>query len=70
MTTSKPGGVAGVIHQIEKRTEELSAHASDAQKLFAGWGAAARRITRNNPGTVLIGALALGFVLARAARHA
>jgi hypothetical protein len=24
----------------------------------------------NNPGTVLIGALALGFVLARAARHA
>jgi hypothetical protein len=34
------------------------------------WATRARSFTRHNPGAVLIGAVALGFVLARAARHA
>jgi hypothetical protein len=62
--------VSGVLHQLEERAGDLSAHAGEAQKIFAAWGTRARRFTRNNPGTVLIGAVALGFVLARAARHA
>jgi hypothetical protein len=64
------GRVAGVIHQLERRADDLSARAADAQKLLGGWAAGARRFTRNNPGTVLIGAVAVGFLLARAARHA
>jgi hypothetical protein len=59
-----------VIDQIEQRAEEFSAHAADAQRVLATWGSRARRFTRNNPGTVLIGAVALGFLLARAARRA
>jgi hypothetical protein len=66
---SKPEA-AGVIHQIERRAEDLSARAGDARALLGSWAARARRFTRNNPGTVLVGAVALGFVLARAARHA
>jgi hypothetical protein len=71
--TSKPvveGGISGVIHQIEQRADDLSARAGDAQKLLGTWATRARQFTRNNPGTVLIGAVALGFILARAARHA
>ena len=73
MTSSRtdPGGrVAGVIHQLEQRADDLSDRAGDAQKLLGVWATRARRFTRQNPGTVLIGAVALGFVLARAARHA
>ena len=61
--TSKPDAVAHVA-------DEVSEGASDAQKSLAAWGARARRFTRNNPGTVIVGAVLLGFVLARAARHA
>ena len=50
-----------VIDHIEQRAEEFSAHAADAQKVLAAWGSRARRFTRNNPGTVLVGAVALGF---------
>jgi hypothetical protein len=62
--------VAGVMHQIERGAEDLSARAGAAQERLGSWAASARRFTRNNPGTVLVGAVALGFVLARAARHA
>ncbi len=71
--TSKPvveSRVTGVIRQIEQRADDLSGHAGDAQKLLGDWATRARQFTRKNPGTVLIGAVALGFVLARAARHA
>jgi hypothetical protein len=71
--TSKPvveSRVTGVIHQLEQRADDLSAHAVDARRLLGTWATRARHFTRKNPGTVLIGAVALGFVLARAARHA
>ena len=71
--TSKPvfeSRVTGVIHQIEQRADDLSAHAEEAQRLLGSWATRARGFTRRNPGAVLIGAVALGFVLARAARHA
>ncbi len=72
-STSKPdagGRVAGVIHQIEQHADALSEHAADAQKRLEGWEVRARRFVRDNPGTVLVGAVALGFILAKAARHA
>jgi hypothetical protein len=71
-TTFKPdvAPAPDVLHRIEQRADELSARAGEAQKVLAGWGDRARRFTRENPGTVLIGAVALGFLLARAARRA
>ena len=42
----------------------------EAQAALAGWGARARRFIRDNPGKTLIGAVAVGFVVAKAARHA
>lgn len=62
--------VAGLVEQIEQRAETLPAQARDAQKALSGWGTRARKFARKNPGTVLIGAFAIGFVLAKAARHA
>lgn len=67
--TDAAGRASGVIHQIAQHAGDVSAKVADAQKSVAAWGARARRFTRNNPGTVLVGAVALGFVLARAARH-
>jgi hypothetical protein len=66
---SEASSTADVFARIEQRADDLSARAGDAQKLLAAWGSRARRFTRDNPGTVLIGAVALGFLLARAVRH-
>jgi hypothetical protein len=73
MTTSKTGGggrVAAVIHQLEQRADDLSGRAAGAQKVLAAWETRARRFVRNNPGSVLVGAVALGFIVARVARDA
>ena len=73
MTAAKSdvrGRVTAVIHQLEQRADDLSDRADDAQRFLGNWATRARRFTRKNPGLVLIGAVALGFVLARAARHA
>jgi hypothetical protein len=71
-TTFKPdaASAADVLHRIEQRADDLQAQAEHARNLLAAWGSRARRFTRNNPGAVLVGAVALGFLLARAARHA
>jgi hypothetical protein len=66
---SHVGNATDVLPRIEPRADDLSGRAGDAQALLTDWGSRARRFTRNNPGTVLIGAVALGFLLARAARH-
>jgi hypothetical protein len=62
--------VAGIVGQIEQRADKLPAQMREARETLAAWGVRARRFTRKNPGTVLIGAFALGVVLARAAHHA
>jgi hypothetical protein len=62
--------VAEVVGQIERRVDGVPAQMRDAQATVAGWGAQARRFARKNPGTVLVGAFAIGFILAKAARHA
>lgn len=62
--------LASVVGEIERRGNELPAHLNDAKKAFADWGDRARRFVRRNPGVVIIGAFAIGFALAKAARHA
>jgi hypothetical protein len=42
----------------------------EAQAAAAGWDLRARRFIRDNPGKTLIGAVAIGFLIAKAARHA
>ena len=41
-----------------------------ATGVSAGWRASARRLVRDNPAAVLIGAFVIGVALARVARHA
>jgi hypothetical protein len=52
------------------RLEALPAKARAAEDAVAAWAATARRFTRRNPGTVLVGAFVVGVLLAKAARHA
>jgi hypothetical protein len=40
------------------------------EAMAGSWAADARRFARNNPAVVLVGAFALGVLLARVARHA
>jgi hypothetical protein len=62
--------VANIVDQIERRADELPEQVTDAKKALAGWGGEIQRFTRKNPGAVLVGAFALGFILAKVARHA
>jgi hypothetical protein len=72
MTSKSPVAdrVSRVIHRLEERAGDLPERVVDAQDALARWGTRARRFARDNPGTVLVGAVAIGFLLARAARHA
>lgn len=69
MTTFK-SQVADVVSEIEQRAEDLPAHLDDAKRAVAGWGHGARRVVRKKPGLALLGAFAIGFAIARLARHA
>ena len=64
------GQVAGVVSGIEQRAGTLPAYVDNAKKALADWDDGARRLARENPGTVIIGAFAIGLALARLARHA
>ena len=63
-------GVGGVVTELEQRAEELQDHVHEAKTAVAGWGEHARRVVRKNPGMAVMGAFAVGFVLAKLARHA
>ncbi len=62
--------VASVAREIEQRAEELPERAKKAQKAVSRWGDRAQHLARKNPGTVVVGAFAIGFLLAKLARHA
>ena len=62
--------VASIASEIEQRAEDLPERVKDAQKTVQDWGHSARKFIRKNPGTVLVGAFAVGFLLAKVARHA
>jgi hypothetical protein len=71
--TTKPevaSSVAELIDHLQERGAALPAQVREAREAIGGWGAEARRFTRNNPAAVLIGAFVVGVLLARAARHA
>jgi hypothetical protein len=57
--TDKPQGLAKVDPLVR-----------EAQAALTGWGVRTRRFIRDNPGKTLLGAVALGFVVAKIARNA
>jgi hypothetical protein len=62
--------VVDVVNTIERRVEELPDQIEDAKNTLADLGDRARRFARKNPGTVILGAFALGFAVARLTRDA
>ena len=62
--------LSGVVNGIEQRAEKLPAYVDTARKAVADRADGARRLARENPGTVIIGAFAIGLALATLARHA
>ncbi len=64
------GHVAGVVRAIEERAGELPERVDDAKRALDHWSARTRRRVGENPIKVVVAAFAIGFVLARLARHA
>jgi hypothetical protein len=62
--------VAGVVSQIEQRAEELPAQVDDVKETLADWGHRGRSFVKKNPGVSIVGAFAVGYLLAKLARHA
>jgi ElaB/YqjD/DUF883 family membrane-anchored ribosome-binding protein len=62
--------VSDVVSELEEGAEDLQEHVHEAKTALAGWGSHARRLVGNNPGMAVVGAFAIGFVLAKLARHA
>jgi hypothetical protein len=61
--------VANVVDQIQRQADELPERVTEVTKALAGWGGEVQRFTGKNPGAVLVGAFAIGFILAKVARH-
>lgn len=62
--------VASVVETIEDRVEKLPDDLGAAQETLAAWRGRARETVRQHPGLAVIGAFAIGYTLARLARHA
>jgi len=62
--------VASIATRIGEQADEYLPDREEAQKIVTGWSNRARQFARRNPGTTLLGAFALGFLLAKAARYA
>jgi hypothetical protein len=62
--------VSNMTDKLAEQRGELTERAEDMRRKLAGWGDRTRGFIRTNPGLALVGAFAVGFVLARAARHA
>ena len=64
------GRMAGVVRAIEERAEKLPERVDDAKRRLGHWSARTHRRVGKNPIKVVVAAFAIGFVLARLARHA
>lgn len=62
--------VGSIAEKLEQTVGEVTDQVKDAREVARGWSKRARRLVQERPGAVLVGALALGFVLAKVARHA
>lgn len=62
--------VAHIASEFEDRAGALPERLKGAQRAVTEWGGSARQFARKNPGVVVVGAFAVGFFLAKVARHA
>lgn len=62
--------VSSIASRLGERADELLPDRDEAQKIVTGWTNRARQFARQNPGTTAVGAFAIGFLLAKAARYA
>jgi hypothetical protein len=62
--------VTNIADKIGGTVDDVTDKVNDARELARGWAKRARRLAQERPGAVLVGAVALGFVLAKVARHA
>jgi hypothetical protein len=62
--------MTSIAKQIETRVGELPDQIRDARAALEDWGNRATRIVRKHPGLSVVGAFAIGVLLARAARRA
>jgi hypothetical protein len=57
--------IASIANELEKMPE----HVEDARKALDGWRSNAFRTVKRYPGRSIVGAFAIGFVLAKMARY-
>jgi len=62
--------VANIVSEIERPADDLPERVSDAKDTLSGWAKHARRFARNNPAALVLGTFAIGYLLAKVARHA
>ena len=58
------------MNSTKKSAMPHEARVADLRKAVADRADGARRLARENPGTVIVGAFAIGLALAALARHA
>lgn len=61
---------ASIASEIEQRAESLPARLGDVRENLASWGTDVAKYARKNPLVAVVAAFALGYGLARVARHA
>jgi ElaB/YqjD/DUF883 family membrane-anchored ribosome-binding protein len=62
--------VSNMTSKLSEQRGELSDRADEVRRTVEDWGDRSRTFVRENPGIALLGAFAVGFLLAKAARHA
>lgn len=62
--------VASIASEIEQRAESLPARLNHAQKSVESWSTEVVKFARKNPAVAVVAAFALGYGLAKVARHA
>jgi len=68
--TSKVGDcVGGAIEKIEDRAASLPDEIDAARKTLSDLGGRARETVRRHPGLAVVGAFAIGYAIAKVARH-
>lgn len=70
LTSQVSGRVASAVEKIENRVDKLPDDLDAAKKTLSTLGGRARETVRQHPALAVLGAFALGYGIARLARHA
>jgi hypothetical protein len=65
ITMNMKSSIASIATEIEKMPE----HVEDARKAFGGWRDNTLRTVKHHPGRSILGAFAIGYVVAKVARY-